>query len=86
MNKWKILYFGLGFVAGLGAASFFGSRKGIVRSAASTVLSYGLNAKRKIEAFALKGKENISDLVAESEDKANVRRSGDAVIVRPEGK
>jgi hypothetical protein len=65
-KKWKVLYFGLGFAAGLGVSSLF-SEKGIARSVATKVLSYGLAAKRKIETLAELGKESVGDLVAEAD-------------------
>ncbi|MDR2405647.1 MAG: hypothetical protein LBE27_04690 [Deltaproteobacteria bacterium] len=81
MTKWKLIYFGLGFVAGLGAASFFGNRNGVVRNAASSVLSYGMTAKRKFENAAKKAKDDIIDLASESEEKTNKRLAKDGVIV-----
>ncbi|MDR2352010.1 MAG: hypothetical protein LBF22_02405 [Deltaproteobacteria bacterium] len=82
MTKWKLVLLGIGFVAGLGSASLLGSRKGLVRGAASTLLSYGMDAKRKVEIMAEKGKESISDLVAESEEKTRQRHLSDVVVVK----
>ncbi|MDR2200094.1 MAG: hypothetical protein LBR53_11710 [Deltaproteobacteria bacterium] len=72
--KWKLLFAGLGFIAGIGAASFFARRPAFVRNAASTLLSYGIAAKRELETVTELAKENISDLVAEAELKADDRQ------------
>jgi hypothetical protein len=72
--KWKLLFMGIGFIAGLGAGSFFSRRPAFVRDAATTVLSYGISAKRKVETISELAKENISDLIAESDLKAQARQ------------
>ena len=76
MTKWKIIAFWLGLVAGAAASSFFSKRPAFVRNAATTVLSYGITAKRKVETLAELAKENITDLVAESDQKAQDRQKG----------
>jgi hypothetical protein len=74
MNKLKIMYFGLGFLAGLGAVSFFTRRPVFIRDAASTVLSYGIAAKKRIESAAMMAKESLEDLTAESAAKCDKRK------------
>jgi hypothetical protein len=75
MFKWKLITFGLGLAAGVAATGFFTKRPAFVREAATTVLSYGIAAKRKVETLAELAKENISDLVAESDQKAQDRQT-----------
>ncbi|MDR2459584.1 MAG: hypothetical protein LBE38_02190 [Deltaproteobacteria bacterium] len=72
-NKWKYLYFGLGFAAGLSAASLFSGKPSMIRNAATSVVSYGLSLKHKIEKAAELMKEGVGDLVAESEEKREER-------------
>ncbi|MDR2405482.1 MAG: hypothetical protein LBE27_03830 [Deltaproteobacteria bacterium] len=74
MTKWKIITFGIGLVAGAITTSFFTKRPTFVRDTATTVLSYGITAKRKVETLAELAKENITDLVAESDQKAQDRQ------------
>ena len=75
MTKWKLITFGLGLLAGAAAPRFFTKRPSFVRNAATTVLSYGITAKRKVETLAELAKENITDLVAESDQKAQDRQA-----------
>jgi gas vesicle protein len=74
LTKWKIIAFGIGALAGAAATSFFTKRPTFVRDTATTALSYGITAKRKIETLAELAKENITDLVAESDQKAQDRQ------------
>jgi hypothetical protein len=75
MTKWKLIAFGIGVLAGAAATSFFTKRPTFVRETATTVLSYGIAAKRKVETLAELAKENITDLVAESDQKAQDRQA-----------
>ncbi|MDR2338998.1 MAG: hypothetical protein LBF40_02530 [Deltaproteobacteria bacterium] len=75
MTKWKIITFGVGLVVGAVATSFFTKRPAFVRDTATTLLSYGITAKRKVETLAEQTKENITDLVAESDQKAQDRQA-----------
>jgi hypothetical protein len=75
LSKWKIITFGLGVLAGAAATSFFTKHPSFVRNSATTVLSYGIAAKRKVETLAELAKENITDLVAESDQKAQNRQA-----------
>jgi hypothetical protein len=77
MFKWKLIFMGIGLVAGVASSSLFSKRPAIVRDTATTVISYGLSAKRKIDRVAALAKENIGDLVAESDQKAQERQPKD---------
>lgn len=69
MNKWKWLSFGIGVLVGAVGASIVSSRPSFIRDSASTALSHGITVKRKVQSLAEAAKENLSDLVAEAEQK-----------------
>lgn len=78
MYGWRIAMFGLGVLVGAVAASSFSNRPTRIRNGASTVLSHGLAVKRKAQAMVETAKENIDDLVAEADQKLQVRQQSAA--------
>ncbi|MDR1870619.1 MAG: hypothetical protein LBS60_01615 [Deltaproteobacteria bacterium] len=74
-QNWKWISFGVGVVVGAVAASLVSSRPTFIRDGASTVLSHGLNAKRKIQGLAAAARENVDDLVAEADQKLQDRQA-----------
>ncbi|MDR2339701.1 MAG: hypothetical protein LBF40_06185 [Deltaproteobacteria bacterium] len=84
MSKWNYIFFGLGFLAGIGATAVLKGRGGFLRDKASSAMSYGIGAKRKIESIAGIAKENMADLLAESDEKERLRQKSKPVVVGPE--
>ncbi|MDR1051089.1 MAG: hypothetical protein LBP95_08430 [Deltaproteobacteria bacterium] len=77
-NQWKWLSFGIGVVVGAVGATVIASRPSYIKDGATTVLSHGLTAKRKLQAIAGSAKENLEDLVAEADQKAQDRANAKA--------
>ncbi|MDR1165278.1 MAG: DUF1490 family protein [Deltaproteobacteria bacterium] len=78
MNKWKWIMLGVGFVAGTVITTLVSGKPSPLRVGATTLLSHGIAAKRKVETLAEIAKENISDIVAEADQKAQDRQSAPA--------
>ncbi|MDR1607410.1 MAG: hypothetical protein LBT38_03270 [Deltaproteobacteria bacterium] len=74
-QNWKWLSFGIGLLVGAVGASLVSSRPTFIRDGASTVLSHGIHAKRKVQGWAAAGRENLEDLVAEADQKLQDRQS-----------
>jgi hypothetical protein len=74
-NKWKWISFGAGVLAGVVVTSLTSGRPSYLRSGATVALSHGITAKRKVEAMVETAKENISDIVAEADQKAQDRQA-----------
>jgi hypothetical protein len=77
-SKWKWLSFGIGVVVGAIGATVISSRPSYIKDGATTVLSHGLVAKRKLQALAGSAKENLEDLVAEADQKVQDRANAKA--------
>ncbi|MDR0356300.1 MAG: hypothetical protein LBJ64_11310 [Deltaproteobacteria bacterium] len=77
-SQWKWLSFGIGVLAGAIGATIISSRPSYIKDGATTVLSHGITAKRKLQSMAGAAKENIEDLVAEAGQKA--QDSADAKV------
>ncbi|MDR3205057.1 MAG: hypothetical protein LBV23_10015 [Deltaproteobacteria bacterium] len=75
MNQWKWLAFGIGVVVGAIGATVVASRPSYIKDGATSVLSYGLTAKRKVQGALSAAKENVEDLVAEADQKAQNREN-----------
>jgi hypothetical protein len=79
MSKWNILFFSMGFAAGMAVGGFLKRRDGgIVRGAASSVIRYGVSAKRRVDEIASKTREVVNGIMEESDRKARVRDIEDA--------
>jgi hypothetical protein len=78
LNHWKWIAFGVGVVVGAVGATVLSSRPSYIKDGATTVLSHGLTAKRKLQALAGAAKENVEDLVAEADQKAQNRQNAKA--------
>ncbi|MDR0549815.1 MAG: hypothetical protein LBI10_10465 [Deltaproteobacteria bacterium] len=74
-QNWKWISFGIGVLVGAVGASLVSSRPTFIRDGASTVLSHGIHAKRKIQGLAAAGRENLEDLVAEADQKLQDRQA-----------
>ncbi|MDR1041907.1 MAG: hypothetical protein LBR80_17430 [Deltaproteobacteria bacterium] len=74
-NKWKWISFGAGILAGALVTTLTSGRPSYLKSGATTVLSHGITAKRKVEALVETAKENIGDIVAEADQKAQDRQA-----------
>ena len=83
-SKWKLIIFGLGVLTGVGAMGVIAKHPSVLRSAATTVGSYGISAKRRLESLAERTKESITDLIAESDYKSQQRQDGEPRLVKPE--
>ncbi|MDR3135807.1 MAG: hypothetical protein LBU69_06920, partial [Deltaproteobacteria bacterium] len=70
LNKWKWFSFGIGVIVGAIGATVVSSRPSYIKDGATSLLSYGIDAKRKIQGLAGAGKENLEDLVAEADQKS----------------
>ena len=75
MYGWRIAMFGLGVLVGAVGAAVFSGRPSRVKDGASTVLSHGLAAKRKVHSIMETARENIDDLVAEADQKLQDRHN-----------
>jgi hypothetical protein len=75
MSKWKWLAFGVGVLVGAIGATVISSRPSYIKDGATTVLSHGLTAKRKLQSLAGAAKENLEDLVAEADQKVQDRQN-----------
>jgi hypothetical protein len=78
MNKWKWIYLGVGVLVGALGTALVSGRPSPLRTGATTLLSHGISAKRKIETLAEVAKENVSDIVAEADQKAQDRQAAKA--------
>jgi gas vesicle protein len=74
-NKWKWISFGVGALVGAAVTTLTSGRPSYLRSGATAALSHGITAKRKVEALVGTAKENISDIVAEADQKAQDRQA-----------
>jgi hypothetical protein len=74
-NKWKWISFGVGVVAGAALATLVSGRPSYLKAGTTAVLSHGITAKRKVESLVETAKENISDIVAEADQKAQDRQA-----------
>ncbi|MDR3153327.1 MAG: hypothetical protein LBW85_03425 [Deltaproteobacteria bacterium] len=74
-NKWKWISFAAGVLAGAAVTALTSSRPSYLKTGATAVLSRGITAKRKVEAVLETAKENISDIVAEADQKATDRQA-----------
>jgi hypothetical protein len=75
LSQFKWLAFGIGVVVGAIGATVVASRPSYVKDGATTLLSYGLQGKRKLQAAAGVAKENLEDLVAEADQKVQDRET-----------
>ncbi|MDR1656346.1 MAG: hypothetical protein LBT47_02160 [Deltaproteobacteria bacterium] len=75
MNKFKWLAFGIGVVVGAIGATVIASRPSYIKEGTTTLLSYGLQGKRKLQSAAGVAKENLEDLVAEADQKVQDRKN-----------
>jgi hypothetical protein len=75
MNKIKWISFGIGALAGIVASTLVSGRPSLLRTGTTSVISHGITAKRKIETLVGVAKENLTDLVAEADQKAQDRQS-----------
>ena len=73
--QFKWLAFGIGVVVGAIGATVVASRPSYIKDGASTLLSYGIQGKRKIQSAAGVAKENLEDLVAEADQKIQDREN-----------
>ncbi|MDR2368878.1 MAG: hypothetical protein LBF58_12385 [Deltaproteobacteria bacterium] len=73
LSKWKWISFGIGVIAGAIGATVISSRPSYIKDGATTLLSHGLTAKRKLQSLGGAAKENLEDLVAEADQKAQDR-------------
>ncbi|MDR2442248.1 MAG: hypothetical protein LBE31_01850 [Deltaproteobacteria bacterium] len=73
MNRFKWLAFGIGVVVGAIGATVISSRPSYIKDGATTLLSYGIQGKRKLQSAAGVAKENLEDLVAEADQKVQDR-------------
>ena len=74
-SQFKWLAFGIGVVVGAIGATVLASRPSYIKDGASTILSYGIQGKRKIQSAAGVAKENLEDLVAEADQKVQDREN-----------
>ena len=77
LTKWKLIFYGLGILTGAGAMSLLNKRPAPIYNAATTIGSYGIAAKRKLETLAEFTKEGITDFMAESDFKYQKRQDGE---------
>jgi hypothetical protein len=75
LSQFKWLAFGIGVVVGAIGATVVASRPSYVKDGATTLLSYGLQGKRKLQSAAGVAKENLEDLVAEADQKVQDREN-----------
>ena len=73
--QFKWLAFGIGVVVGAIGATVVASRPSYIKDGASTLLSYGIQGKRKIQSAAGVAKENLEDLVDEADQKIQDREN-----------
>ncbi|MDR0622154.1 MAG: hypothetical protein LBJ61_09805 [Deltaproteobacteria bacterium] len=78
LNKWKWISFGIGVVVGAIGATVVSSRPSYIKDGATTILSHGITAKRKLQALGSSAKENLEDLVAEADQKVQDRANAKA--------
>jgi hypothetical protein len=78
LSKWKWLSFGIGVIVGAIGATVVASRPSYIKDGATTILSHGITAKRKLQALGGATKENLEDLVAEADQKAQDRANAKA--------
>jgi SRSO17 transposase len=83
-SKWKLIIYGLGIVTGIGATSLLNKRPAFLYNAATTIGSYGIATKRKLETIAGLTKEGVTDFLAESDYKYQERQDGEPRVVKPE--
>ncbi|MDR2350572.1 MAG: hypothetical protein LBF41_08160 [Deltaproteobacteria bacterium] len=76
MNKVKWITFGIGAVAGIVVSTLVSGRPSVFRNALTSILGYGINAKQKVENLAGVAKENLTDIVAEGDQKAQDLQAG----------
>jgi hypothetical protein len=74
-SQFKWLAFGLGVVVGAIGATVVASRPSYIKDGATTLLSYGIQGKRKIQSAAGVAKENIEDLVNAADQKVQDREN-----------
>ena len=74
-TQFKWLAFGIGVVVGAIGATVVASRPSYIKDGATTLLSYGIQGKRKIQSAAGVAKENIEDLVAAADQKVQDREN-----------
>jgi hypothetical protein len=74
-NKWKWISFGAGVLIGAAVTTLTSGRPSYLRAGATAALSHGITAKRRIEALVGTAKENISDIVAEADQRAEDRQA-----------
>ncbi|MDR1037251.1 MAG: DUF1490 family protein [Deltaproteobacteria bacterium] len=74
-NKWRWISFGVGVLAGAAVTALTSGRPSYLKSGATAVLSHGITAKRKVEAIVETARENIGDIVAEADQKAQDRQA-----------
>ena len=75
MNKLKWISLGIGFVAGALVTTLVSGRPSLLKTGTTALVSRGISAKRKVENLVEVAKENISDLVAEADQKAQERQA-----------
>ncbi|MDR2460223.1 MAG: DUF1490 family protein [Deltaproteobacteria bacterium] len=75
MNKIKWIFLGIGVVVGAITTTLVSGRPSPLRSGVTEAISYGITAKRKVESALEKGKENVSDIIAEADQKAQDRQT-----------
>ena len=73
--QFKWLAFGIGVVVGAIGATVVASRPSYIKDGASTLLSYGIQGKRKIQSAAGVAKDNLEDLVADADQKIQDREN-----------
>jgi hypothetical protein len=78
LSKWKWIAFGVGVVVGAISATVVASRPSYLKDGATTLLSHGISAKRKLQTVAGAAKENLEDLVAEADQKVQDRQNAKA--------
>jgi hypothetical protein len=79
MNKLKWISLGIGFAAGALVTTLVSGKPSLLRTGTTALLSRGISAKRKVETLVEVAKENITDIVAEADQKAQDRQaSGDS--------
>jgi hypothetical protein len=80
MNKLKWISLGIGFAAGALVATLVSGRPSFIRTGVTAVLGKGLTAKRSVESLLEVGKENLTDLVAEADQKAKDSQAAESSV------